>query len=211
MAYRRRPAPRAGLRRKYQRKYRGIRRGLVRRARNPAHHFKRTWFEENYFSTGATAPTLAGLNYQLNMLPNASEFANLYDMYRVNKVVVKIIPKVSEIGMVLGATNNSAGVQVHSALDFDDSAAPTNVAQLTQYATHKMTRGNQIHTRVFTPKCELTAGSASVAPKAYQWLDTADLTVPHFGMKLIIPTISTSTIIYYDYSVTMYFSCKNVR
>lgn len=211
MAYRRRPRPRAGLRRKYQRKYRGVRRGLIRRPRTPAHHFKRTWFSENYFSTGAVGPTLAGLNFQLGQLPNVSEFTNLYDMYRINKVVVKVIPKISEVGMVLGATNNSAGVQLHSALDFDDSAAPTTVSQLTQYANHKMTRGNQIHTRVFTPKCNLSAGGVQVASKAYQWLDVTDTTVPHFGMKLIIPTISSSTIIYYDYSVTMYFSCKNVR
>lgn len=145
------------------------------------------------------------------MLPNYTEFTNLYDMYRINKIVVKLIPKVSETGMVLGATNNSAGIQLHSAIDYDDSTAPTNIAQLCQYSTYKMTRGHNIHTRVFVPKCEMSAGgTANVAPKAYQWLDTAHPDIPHFGMKLIIPTITASTIIYYDYSVTAYISCKNV-
>lgn len=210
----RRNAPRRRLLARLRRRRlgRGLGRGRIGRfPRTPIHSFKRTWFNENYFSTGATGPTLAGLNFRLDMLPNYTEFTNLYDMYRINKIVVKLIPKVSEVGMVLGATNNSAGIQIHSALDFDDSAAPTNVSQLTQYSTYKMTRGHNIHTRVFVPKCELSAnGTANAAPKAYQWLDTAHPDVAHYGMKLIIPTISANTIVYYDYSVTAYFSCKSV-
>lgn len=207
---RRRYAPRRNLvrRRRLARRPRRILRG---RPRIQTHSFKRTWYNENYFSTGTAGPTLAGLNFRLDSLPNYSEFTALYDQYRINKIVVKIIPKVTEVGMVLGSTGNSAGIQIHSALDFDDSAAPTTVSQLCQYSTYKMTRGHQIHTRVFTPKCELSANAtANVAPKSYQWLDCDHADIAHYGMKLIIPTISSSTIIYYDYSVTAYMSFKNV-
>lgn len=188
------------------------RRLAIRRPITPVHSFKRTWYSENYFSTGTTGSTLAGLSFNLNQMPNATEFSNLYDAYRINRIVVKIIPKITEVGGILGSASNSMNVSLHSAVDYDDSHAPTGISDLVQYSTYKMTRGNQIHTRVFTPRVELSANATSnAAPKAYQWLDTADLSLAHLGMKLYIPFISASTVIYYDYSVTMYFSCKNPK
>lgn len=214
--YKRRYAPRRRFIRKRRlvarvpRRPRAWQRGVIGPPR-PSYNFKRTWYNENYFSTGsAGVPTLAGLSFNLSSMPNASEFSNLFDSYRINKIVVKIIPKITETSTVLASTGNSALPQIHSALDFNDSIAPTSLAQLTQYSTHKMTRGNMVHTRVFTPCVELSANAtANTAPKSYQWLDTSHLDIAHLGMKLYIPTLGTQTVIYYDYSVTMYFSCKN--
>lgn len=175
------------------------------------HSFKRTWYSENYYSTGSvTGAQGYGINFQFNMLPGYTDFTSLFDQYKIKKVVFSLIPKISEASLALGATNNSALVNLHSAIDHDDSTAPTSINQLCQYESYKTTRGHNVHTRVLVPKIELSNGASTSTPKAYQWIDTADATVPHYGVKLWIPFITASTIVYYDLKVTMYFDCKGV-
>lgn len=192
---------------------RRLARPMIRRMRNPnIYHFKRKFFVVDNYAVTAGSDLKAGLSFSLGQLPDFTDFTSLYDQYRINKVVVKLIPKVTQAVLEGGvAMLNQNLQQVHSAIDYDDVTAPNSISDLTQYQNHRMSRGNQIHTRVFVPKALTTIGAVSSAPKAKQWLDTSTSGIQHRGMKLFIPAPnSTGTTLYYDLECTMYLSFKNV-
>lgn len=194
---------------------------VLRNPRPKAYSFKRKLFVYNNIELNYGTDYAGVFNFRLDQLPNYSDFQNLYDQYMIKKIVFKIIPKYSESALVTGGATtginpNNQMQQIHSCIDYDDNTLPTSVDQLCQYQTHKMTRGNLVHTRVFVPKCEInvtsSAGVASAnAPKAYQWLDCDAPTIPHNGIKVFIPAPGmANTRIQYDILTTYYISCKGV-
>lgn len=206
--------------RRYAPKRRAIRR--KRYARRPnrrirrrptTYAFKRQMFYENLMIVPPS-----GLGYTFSQpfstISGSSDFTNLYDQYCIKKIVVKMIPKInSNVVSTGGVTAGNADLcQVHSAIDYDDALAPTSVAPLVEYESYKMTRGSQIHTRVFTPRVELNVGSSDSAPKSYQWLDCDNTGIQHRGIKFWFsgPQSSVGTNLYFDMLVKVYFSCKNV-
>lgn len=209
------------LKRKYAPKKKMIRRKVmsrpIRAPRRPdVYHFKRKVFLKDY-AIVSTTDFRGSIQFALVDLPSATDFTNLYDQYRFNKVVVKLIPKFTEVGYNAGSSNNANCQQIHSVLDFDDNSAPTSINQLCEYQSHKMTRGNQMHTRILVPKVQSTvlvggAGvTASAAPRSKQWLDCDQNSIAHRGVKLIIPASATAgTTVSYDAELTYYISCKNV-
>ena len=212
-----------GLRRRYARRPRVMRRKrfaprrrLNRTTRIPrVYNFKRTLFLENSVSVLASTglPFSSHYGFTLGMLPSASDFTNLYDEYRINKVVFKIIPKFSQVLSTSGS-GTSILTQVHTAIDYDDSLAlPTGTAlsEITQYQTHKMSRGNAIHQRVVVPKCELSVGGSTSAPKALQWIDCDNTSILHNGIKVVVPKLlQTGTEQYWDVQMDVYMSFRNV-
>lgn len=208
-----------GVRRKYAQKiYRryGARpamRGALRSmtSRPNVYSFKRKIFYENLFIVNSGTPTGYAFEQKLNQLPNYTDFTNLYDQYLIKKIVVKMIPKISQHNLATTTIGNADLPQLHSVVDYDDATTPTSVSQLVEYQSHKMTRGNQIHTRVLVPKIELTSDGTANAPKSYQWLDCDSPAVNHRGLKFWFNAPqSTGCTIYYDMLVTVYLSCKNV-
>lgn len=202
------------LRRKYAPKRRLIRRRQLARPmrrmpRQPnVYHFKRKFFLIDAIVVNSGVDDKRGIGFALQNLPNFTDFTNLYDMYRINKVVYKIIPKYTQ-QTITALTNNVQ--QIHSVLDYDDITAPGTISDLTQYQNHKMTRGNQIHTRVIVPKVLNTTAGLNTAPKSYQWLDCDNTGIVHRGLKLYIPAPGSAGLtLSYDVEATFYVSFKHV-
>lgn len=179
----------------------------LRRAPN-VYHFKRTVKLTNIPSN--TAGVLSGFSFAFNQLPNVAEFTNLFDCYRINKIVFKLVPTASDdpIG------GSYIIPQTHTVLDYNDAAAPASLAALYEYQNWRMKRGTYIHTRAFVPATlDATTTSGAIAgtnPKYKQWLNCANADVPHFGLKLGIDPSTTNGDINWDPYVTYYFSCKAV-
>lgn len=195
-------------------------RALGRRYRRPTvYNFKRTKFYQNIVSVGTALPYSQHWGFRLSDLPDASDFTALYDEYQITKAVIKFIPKFSQVNVTtgVGSITNSVLTQMMSAIDYDDSnSLPTATAidQITQYQSLRMTRGNVPHTRVISPKVELTANAISnIAPKWRQWLDCDNTTILHNGLKVVIPAIpglDAGTVLYWDAMVTVYLKFRNV-
>lgn len=206
---------RALQRRRRQRIQRALRRVTKyvggRKFRPNTYDFKRTIFYENLFIVNSGTPLGYAFEQKFSQLPGVTDFTNLYDSYMIKKIVVKLIPKITQHNLSTTTIGNADLPQVHSAIDYDDATTPTSVNQLVEYQSHKMTRGNQVHTRVLVPKVELSTSSTGNAPKAFQWLDCDDTTVNHRGIKVWFNAPqSTGCTVYYDMLVKVYFSCKNV-
>lgn len=177
---------------------------------NRIYNFKRKLFVQDWTIVGATQA--AGVRtFALSDLPGYTDFTSLYDMYKIRKVVFKIIPKFSEVALSGGTTNNANLQQIHSAIDYDDGVAPASINTLCQYQSHRMTRGYAVHTRTLVPKVQTTVSGLNTAPKANQWIDCDQAGIVHNGVKYIIPAAAQAgTTLYYDCEITMYLSMKNV-
>lgn len=199
------------------RRYRAMKAIVPTKRKPTTYSFKRKVYYENAFAVSAGGAQYAqAWQFQFGLLPNASDFTNLYDQYCIKKIVWKVIPKITQNEINSGSANNNDLPNIHSVLDYDDETAPTSIAQLCEYQNHKMTRGNMIHTRVIVPKVELatntSGGVTSInLPKSYQWIDCDVTNINHRGIKVVIPPpLTAGTQLTYDVQVTYYFSCKNV-
>lgn len=197
------------------RRRRPVRRMMRRRAPlgspRKVYNYKRSVFLQSAIQVSNLVDYSNHFGFTLGQLPNATEFTGLYDEYRINKVVIKLIPKFNSTLQGTGIANYMN--QVHTCLDYDDAnALPTATAinDITQYQSHRMTMGARTVTRVVVPKIELT-GSGAQAPKAYQWLDTDQTAALHNGVKVVIPKCdNASSLIIYDLQITTYLSFRNV-
>lgn len=210
MPYRRTYRPRRTLRRRPRRmmRRRTLRRPLMRRAMK-VHHFRRTFKASNIAST--TTGVLGGYSFSLDQLPNYTEFTNLFDQYRINKIVVKFIPNHN-------SSDVSVGTQVisnfNTVIDPTDATAPTSGAELYEYQNWRLTRGISAHTRVFTPASldvVATATTASANPTWKQWLATSSPDVKHYGLKYYAEPSNANGDTYWFPYITMYFSCKSTK
>lgn len=215
MALRSRRPWRLRLRRRPRR---NLRKRVMRRATartSIGHQFTRIDWRQNAFQlTGAGGVTLGAYTFKLSDLPNYTEFTSLYDQYKINKVQVTFIPKIN------GAMLN-AGAQlpvIHSMIDSSDATPPATLAEMMENEDVKSTRGNQLHKRYFTPKCQTklyegigTDGYA--VSRRNPFISTDDPAVPHYALKWCIENpVSGGDIYWYcDVKVKYYLSMREVQ
>jgi hypothetical protein len=155
-----------------------------------------------YFTTSTVSNTFAGTFFALSSMTDASEYASVFDQYRIMAVEITIMP----------STLTVAGLTGHliSAIDYDDVSSITPAANA-QKSTAIITNLQDTMVRSFTPKIALAAYSGaftaySVGP-AHTWINTASPTVQHYGHKLTAnPTTSAIT---YDLYTRVWFQFRN--
>lgn len=209
--YRKKYAKR-GRRRMRRMRRKGGRRRFKKARRSRVHHFKRTIRGQITVAPSTTVPTSIAWQFRLNTVSNFAEFTSLYDNYRINKVVVKFVPR---------STNNAQGANergnFYSCLDFNDDTAftaSTAVADILERSNVRITRSTSVHTRVFTPALSAAAYRAGAtfaySPKFKQWVDMTYPDCAHYGLKFVIANQDDLDMVY-DYFITYYMSFKNVK
>lgn len=176
------------------------------------YNFKQTQYKTSALQAVASADTLVGYEFGLNAIDpqNLGAFKRLYDDYSIRKIVVKIIPKFTDVG---STTNNLSPIM--TATDMDDSDVTSlSPNELAAYQTCKITRGNAVHTRVYKPTVRLNADAGAPAFSIVKspWIDLDNDSVPHYGLKLAIPGLPAgATALDYDLQVTMYIAFRGVQ
>nr|WPR18745.1 MAG: capsid protein [Owegonang virus 22] len=209
-AMRKRKVSAGAVRRKFIGKKKGI--------KQPVQFFKRSVYTPNMYSASTLTDAPFAQVFRLNDLPGVSDFTALYDQYQIKAVKVTLMPKYDTATQVVssGTVPNSAHAmnRVISCIDYDDNTALTSIGDALQYQNHKMTKGIRDHSRYLKPRCLLEAyggiGLTHYMPRKNQWIDVANITTPHYGLKWII-TQSPGIALSYDMKVDYYIACKNVR
>jgi hypothetical protein len=155
-----------------------------------------------YFTTGTVSNTFSGTFFALSSMNDASEYAAVFDQYRIMAVEITITPS----SMI------PAGLTGHlmSSVDYDDVASISPALQA-QKSTVVLSNLQDTVVRSFTPRIALAAysgafSSYSVAP-AQTWINTASPTVQHYGHKLTANP--TTTAITYDLYTRVWFQFRN--
>jgi hypothetical protein len=153
-----------------------------------------------FFTTSTTVPTASGVNFTLSSFTNAAGFAQIFDQYRIDMI---------EITLYSNSLTTQSGL-VTTAIDYDNSAAPSNLGAALAYNTAQTKAGGASFKRTWVPGVDLAAYAGAFtayANKRRQWIDCNSTTVQHYG--LVIAATATSTVIVYDAVVRAVISFRN--
>lgn len=157
------------------------------------------------FSPGATDVRLGGTSIYNDALPNSSEFSALFDQWKIKSVVFRLDCPAN----YASAGANAAPIVyplVHYVLDYDDSQNATinDLVQYPQYQVHNFAKDGYTPMMIkFSPKPLRDIAGAGIStgygpmPTA-PWIRTADMSIPHYGLKLAFD--------FFGYSVTSYMN-----
>lgn len=211
-------------RKRMNRRRRPIRRYARKRPASNIYYYKQMvnlgTLTASVSGAGVPTPILAGYSFKLNDLPQATTFANLYDQYKISKVVISLRPRPGIA--VTSVANGNVGVQGYSplltVLDFDDATPPVNEGEMLSYQNCRMTKYDRNHTRVIYPKWLDTTYETALGNGYHPtngFLDCNDNQVPHYGLKVYmsapVAPVGSSTGISYDVYATYSVAFKNVR
>lgn len=177
--------------------------------RQPVQYFKRTTYQVNFIQSGAL-DSFQNLVFQLNQLPNYTEFTSLYDQYQIKGIKFVLMPRFNS-----GEVALSSCPPTWSILDYDGSF-PVNNASMLQYQNLKMKTGYGNHARYLKPaiSAELYESPVGTAygPKKNVWIDAQYPDVPHYGATVMIPAnVGPGENVFWDLKITYYLAFKNVR
>lgn len=159
------------------------------------HYFKRRYVVANVTAStsgvGVRSDAAGALSFNLNALPNSSEFTSLFDQYKIMKVKLRWIPFGDSVNMPIATMTGtsslvSPGGPLITVIDYDDNTAPTAAADLLQYQTSKVTPIPKPLSMTIRPKfaTEIYRSAVSTGYGARSgWLDTASSDIPHYGVK----------------------------
>lgn len=184
------------------------------------HHFCRGYSGGIVISSTIANTQYFAYNFQPNSMVNPTDFTNLYDQYRMNKIVMKF-RLVSDPAGAGGSTSTNTGALVPRLfwyIDYDDATTPASLNEMRERAKCKLAPLSAYKPIVvkWTPSCLVTGYESGVSsmyiPKFKQWVDMADFGTQFFGIKFAIDEFSNvATPFAVEIEVKYYFSCKNVR
>ncbi|AUM61741.1 capsid [uncultured virus] len=174
------------------------------------------------YMSHTTSAVLAAVNYgaigasfRLSDLPNYTEFTNLYESYKINRITVRITPMATgaAAGAAFSSTVTQTAILFHWCLDYDDSSVPTasdaGVQALRQRSGYKFRNiyandGKPIVIS-WVPRVAASyynsAVSTAYGQKASPWLDEGSDSCPHYGLKMITETVSTGAAVLHFFKV----------
>lgn len=160
-----------------------------------------------------------GRSFQLNDLPNVSEFTSLFDQYRIKGISFKLVPKQGlaiQQGVVTAGGNQAVMPKIYSCIDYDDASAPGSIDEVLQYQNVKISRANQTHKRYFKPAIadELfnTGVTTAYGMRKNTWIDCSYPSVEHYGIRFYIEPSTANTPRWdYDLVCKFYLQFKYVR
>lgn len=149
--------------------------------------FKRTYRAASLTSTTSFSSLL--ISFSLSSLPDVSEFTTLFDNYRVDKLVVRIIPQFTN------ATGGTSILDAYpgsllTAIDFDGGTLTLTEDQFYSYDTCQIT--SPFATKIITikPRAELAvidstaAVVAAASSSRNQWFDFSNVNIQHHGVRV---------------------------
>jgi hypothetical protein len=146
--------------------------------------------------------------FGLSLLPNYSEFANLFDRYRLRRVDVRIA--------MIQKNNHTTSrfPTVWAYMDDDDASIPlTKNAVLERQSVRPFTFSDAktVYSVSIQPRWLLdSTNKASLAPRD-MWIDMSTPSVSHYGLKMWVDDYNNSYDSIISVDATIHFECQCVR
>lgn len=166
---------------------------------------------------GSTA-VLGALGFQLSDVSQVSTLSSLFDQYKIDKVFVRFMSR-NPFGSVFNIASPNSGVPLlYIAQDRDDASAPASLNAVKEYDKVSVSNGYTSVDVLMEPRptTALYAGGAFSGystPDVEPWLDIANTSIPHYGIKFgIDPLTATTTSSWvWDVEAYYYISFRNAR
>jgi len=161
----------------------------------------------------ATLETSIGFQFVFTDLDNYTNFAGLYDQYRIDEIEMTIRPAFNAQQPVVGFKMPL----LYTVIDYDDAGASLTTAQAKEYANVGISLYETTYVR-FRPHIATAAYSGaslftSFANMESTWIDVVSTGVPHYGVKLVCEAGATgqTAFQYWDVSTKFKISFRNVK
>jgi hypothetical protein len=155
--------------------------------------------------------------FALSQLPSYSEFANLFDKYRITTVDLTFSYwfQAEQPSVPGGTTLATVWPAAYFYMDDDDAAIPTVKSEVLermslQRASFAPTR-QTISVTIKPRWTQNRAGTSSNLAPVGSWIDMATPSVQHYGVKAWIDHYNTGSTAIISLSGVMHFECNNVR
>lgn len=181
--------------------------------RRQIYHFRRFAIASQVSGNAIHIPYLNGISFRLDQVLNNSEFANLFDNYRINAVALRFFLKIDPSAQTAATSNYP---RLYYVRDYDDAIAPSTLNELREHGMSrvKVLQPNKPVSIMIKPAIAdtvfRTGVTTSTVPKWKQWCDMAHTNIEHYGLKYGIDDF-TNTNYKLDVEVVYYFSCKGLR
>jgi hypothetical protein len=147
--------------------------------------------------------------FALSLLPNYSEFANLFDSYRIRQVDIRLVHDYQYNG-----TSTVPTPTVWAWMDDDDAAIPTTKqVALERQSVRPFTysASKTVYSLSIQPRWLIDGtNKASLAPRD-MWIDMSQPSVSHYGLKLWVDNYNTGRDARIVADATIHFECRCPR
>lgn len=153
---------------------------IVSRTPN-VHFFKRT-FKTSYTVTNSSFQSAYNITYELNDLPNYTEFTALYDTYKICGIKVKFVYDRNSATSQSSLTTNTIP-NLLTVYDYNGNSI-TDENGMLQYPTFKIARMDKPITRYFRPVQTVDSSNPNYVKS--RWNSTAEPDIVHRGLVACI-------------------------
>lgn len=140
-------------------------------------------------SSSTVTPNFQSYSFQLNDFPNFGEFTSLFDQYRLERVLIRIIPH-----STIGSTADPVDGYLAVVVDYDDATNPSSIDAMMEYQNSTIVPATQEFQTSIVPRAAVAAYSGaftSYANVGRQWCDVASPAIQHYGFKIGIAQTSS--------------------
>lgn len=182
------------------------------------HRFIRHEYQPGWVSVPNGTAMDAGINFRLDRTPGNAELSTLFDQYRIVKAVVRIMARQGP-GGATGNVTNVADLYMgryFGVEDPDDALPPGSTNTLMQYNKVKQARWNEDMVFTVYPHVNIDSATTAVGAGDFMsvkspWLDMANTSVQHYGLKFHSDVNTQTFNLEFDYKITYYIECKVSR
>lgn len=176
------------------------------------HFFTRYSLATTVTGNAIFAPWSQGFTYALSQVPNVSEFANMFDRYKITYVkhyfTLMIDPSAQ-------SASTASVPQIYYVRDYDDSTAitPTQMREHGKMRRLALSVGKTVGIGIrpaVLNEIYRSAISTTYEPKWNVWIDMATTDVPYYGLKVNVEDL-TNTNYVLKHEVKFWFACKDIR
>lgn len=200
-----------------------VRRKYTGPSRN-MHHFRRYVAGESILFNNPT--TSGAITFALSQVDNVSEFVNLYDQFKLTRVVVKfsLVNNPSASNSYAPGANSGAvySTNFYPKLwyyrDYDDSSTVdlAGIRQVGKAKCFTLLPNKEYSVAIKPAKLNQLYSSPVTTSYAPDWksrLDMANNTTPHYGLKYVIDNNGVTSITSFTMRINYlyYFTCYNTR
>ncbi len=149
----------------------------------------------------------AAFAFCLADIPNITAVSSLFDQYRIEEIHFRLRTKNPGLVLENQASPNYGGCSPLLIIDRDDATAPTTLSELQQYDNCVEFSAQDNCDVILEPSItpSVFSGGAfsgyGVQDSRTRWLDVANTSIPHYGVKIGMPALVATTTQKFDWDV----------
>jgi hypothetical protein len=146
-----------------------------------------------YITATPTTSNAVSYAFSLNDLDDVSNYTSVFDQYRIDAVVFRILPMQNAIGLSTNSTTTTC--RLYCVVDYDDAAVLPSEATARAYESSILVPPGEECFRTFQPHQAVGAygGSAfgNYTNVVNQWNDCNSPSTQHYGVKIFVTPATT--------------------